>query len=121
MFAKCRFCDRFLGRVIGVAVRSRVQLPFLLAPSFWKAMVCSQASLLDLAAIDTSAAAVLTQLKQARDSTLPFVTMEEHGDPVPGFDDLMWTVGWACMDKVCVWGGGRGQGLTCTNLCGCAA
>lgn len=82
---------RFLGRVIGVAVRSRVQLPFLLAPSFWKAMVCSQASLLDLAAIDTSAAAVLTQLKQARDSTLPFVTMEEHGDPVPGFDDLMWT------------------------------
>jgi hypothetical protein len=82
---------RFLGRVIGMAVRSRVQLPFLLAPAFWKALVCEPATLHDLAAVDTAAVALLTQLKRSRDACAEYGDAIDAHDAVPGFEDLVWT------------------------------
>jgi hypothetical protein len=81
---------RFLGRMIGTALRNRVQIPLLLEPSFWKALVAAPRGLADIAAVDTSLATFLSTLRRTAAQCVAdgYVAAD---DAVPGFEDLTWT------------------------------
>jgi hypothetical protein len=62
---------RFVGQLIGMALRGRVLLGLSLAPSFWKALTREPATLADLEAQDAGAAQLLRDLVRWARGELP--------------------------------------------------
>jgi len=61
---------RFIGQILGIAIRSNVPLPLRLAVTFWKPLVDEELDIKDLEAVDDLTAKLLLELSTVSESDL---------------------------------------------------
>lgn len=107
---------RFVGQLLGIALRSRISLPLALAPSIWKGLAGEATDESDVAAIDSGILAMIGVAEQAARDAMKERFGKDYADvlgvgaardadadddselraflasPVDGYDDLTWRI-----------------------------